>query len=402
MNHRERVLTALRHEEPDRVPIDLGGTNVSTIMTQAYLELRQELGLDGGQTRVADVLQQVVIVEKDVCQALGVDMLPVFKEPREWRKDSLAGGQPVLYPAKFQPHLQPDGSQIVIDRAGNVVLKSPPNGIYFDPVYSPLADITSADDLGAYTAYIENYDRSFHLDKSYEEMAKHAKSLRENTDYVLVGQFGGHLFEAARALRGWETFLIDLLRNPKLAHALMDQITEANRRHFEHYARTVGPYLDVVVFNDDLGMQDRTLISPKLYRTMIKPYQKRLFGFVKSKCDAYLLLHTDGAVAPLIPDFIEMGIDAINPVQVSAAGMGSKTLKREFGRDIVFWGGGCDTQTILPLGTPDEVKDEVKRRIDDLAPGGGFVFCTVHNIQDKVPPANVVMAYETARAHGLY
>ena len=153
---------------------------------------------------------------------------------------------------------------------------------------------------------------------------------------------------------------------------------------------------------DDLGMQDRPLLGPGLYRKMVKPHHARLFGFAKSRCDAYLLLHTDGAVAPFIPDFIEMGIDILNPVQVSATGMDSKGLKREFGGEIAFWGGGCDSQRVLPFGTPQQVADEVKRRIDDLAPGGGFVFAPIHNIQSEVPPENVVTRFETARAYGVY
>jgi len=139
-----------------------------------------------------------------------------------------------------------------------------------------------------------------------------------------------------------------------------------------------------------------------VYREMVKPYHQKLFAFAKSRCDAYLLLHTDGAVAPFIPDFIEMGVDAINPVQVSATGMDSKALKREFGQDITFWGAGCDSQAILPFGSPQEVEDEVKRRIDDLAPGGGFVFAPIHNIQAGVPAENAVAMFRTARQYGVY
>lgn len=402
MNHRERVLTALRHQEPDRVPIDLGGADGSTIMAGAYVEFRRHLGLGVGKTRMADIFQQVVMVEEDVRQALGVDVMPLFKEPNEWREGFLPDGSPVELPARFQPQLQDDGSQVVIDGAGNVVLKMPKDGIYFDPVYSPLANATGVADIEKAIDYVENYDQPFYLDKSYEELAEAAKAWRENTDYLLVGQFGGHIFEAGRSLRGWDTFLMDLLVNQKFAHAVMDRVTEANIKLFERYAETVGQYVDVIMFNEDLGMQDRTLMRPERYRKMVKPYHEKLYSFAKSRCDAYLLLHSCGAVAPLIPDFIEIGVDALNPVQVSAAGMDTKELKREFGQDITFWGGGCDTQTVLPLGTPQEVADEVKRRMDDLAPGGGFVFCAVHNIQNGVPPQNIAAMFETAREYGVY
>jgi uroporphyrinogen decarboxylase len=249
---------------------------------------------------------------------------------------------------------------------------------------------------------IENYDRPAHLDQTYEELAEKAQRLRETTDYALVGFFGGHILQAAQSLRGWETFLVDLLVNKGFAHALMERLLEANLRRFEHYAATVGRYVDVIHFEEDLGMQDRPLMRPALYREMVKPYHRQLFQFARAHCKAYILLHTDGAVAPLIPDFIDMGADAVNPVQVSAAGMDTKTLKREFGREIAFWGAGCDSQVVLPYGTPNEVADEVKRRIDDLAPGGGFVFSPIHNVQAGVPPQNVVALFEAARAYGVY
>lgn len=402
MNHRERVLTALRHQEPDRAPIDFGGTVDSTIQAVIYKQLREHLDLGEGTTRVIDVYQQVAGVEDDVCQVVGSDVVPVLYEPNEWRKGFLTDGSPAEFPARFLPQLQDDGSQVVLDAAGNVVAKMSKDGYYFDPVYAPLADATRISDIEKCRADIENYDAPAHLDKSYEELAKKARYLRDNTDYALVGFFSGHLLQACLILRGWEVFFMDLLVNQKFAAALMEKLLEANIRRLERYADTVGPYLDVVMFEEDLGMQDRPIVSPEVYRKMIKPYQKELFSFAKSRCDAHLLLHSDGAVAPFIPDFIEMGVDILNPVQVSAAGMDSRVLKREFGQDICFWGGGCESQGVLPFGTPKDVADEVKRRIDDLAPGGGFVFSPIHNVQNGVPPENVVTMFKTALEYGIY
>ncbi len=402
MNHRERVLTALRHQEADRVPLDLGGTMDSTIMAVAYRKLRERIGLGPGVTQVSDIYQHTALVEEDVRQALGIDAMFVPDEPHEWREGALPDGSPAQFPATFLPQLQDDGSQVTFDAVGNVVLKMPKNGHYFDPVYCPLAGASDVHDIGKHIAAIESYDKPSHLDKSYEDLARKARALHENTDYLLVGFFGGHVFQASQSLRGWQTFLVDLLVNQKFAEALMDHLAEANMRRFERYAETVGPYVHVVQFEDDLGMQDRPILRPELYRKVVKPYHEKLFRFVKSRCDAYLLLHTDGAVAPFIPDFIEMGVDALNPVQVSAAGMDTRTLKREFGRDITFWGAGCDSQATLPFGTPGEVADEVKRRIDDLAPGGGYVFSPIHNVQTEVPPENVVAMFETAREYGSY
>ncbi len=402
MNHRERVLAALNHQEPDRIPIDFGGTVDSTISALNYQALREVLGLPPTITHVQDIYQYTAIVEDDVRQALGADTAPVFGLPSEWRAGTLPDGTEARFPARFQPQQQADGSQVVLDAAGTVVLKMPARGYYFDPVHSPLAGATSARDLDRCMAQIESYDSPDHLDMGYKELARMAGELRERTDYLLVGFFGGHILQAAQSLRGWDTFLMDLLINRPFAEALLERLCEANLQRFDRFARTAGRHVDVVHFEDDLGMQDRPLLRPELYRQVVKPYHKRLFRFARESCSARLLFHSDGTIAPLIPDLIEMGIDAINPVQVSAEGMDPARLKREFGRDIAFWGGGCDSQRVLPFGTPGEVADEVKRRIDALAPGGGFVFGPIHNVQADVPLENLVTMFQTAREYGGY
>ncbi len=402
MNHRERILTALSHKEPDRVPLDLGGTVDSTISAASYQGLRKSLDLSPSTTWVSEVCSMIAQIDEDVRQVLDIDTMPLWYEPREWRKSTLEDGSLAQFPAMFRPQRQEDGSQVVLNNHGTVVLKMPEGGYYFDPVYSPLAQATSIKDIENYIREIENYDRPDHLDKSYEELAEKARELNQNTDYFLVGFFGGHIFQAGQSLRGWEKFLVDLIDNRSFAEALMDNLVEANMKRFEHYAKTIGQYVHIIHFEDDLGMQDRPLMSPSMYRKLVKPYQRKLFSFVKSKTEARILYHTDGAVASLIPDFIEMGVDVLNPVQVSALGMGTKELKKEFGSDISFWGAGCDSQSILPFGTTGEVADEVKRRLDDLAPGGGFVFSSVHNIQEEVPPENVIVMFKTAKQFGAY
>ena len=401
MNHRDRVLAALRHEEADRVPIDFGGTVDTTISALSYQALRRALELPASVTRIQDIYQYTAVIEEDVRQALGVDTVPVFGLPVAWRNDLLPDGSPAQLPASFRPQVREDGSQVVLDAAGTVVLKMPSGGFYFDPVHSPLAGAASVREIEDCLDDIETYDTPAHLDAGYEDLAQVAQRLRDETDYLLVGFFGGHIFQAAQSLRGWEAFLVDLHRNRAFAEALLERLTEANLRRFEQFAQTVGRYVHVVHFEDDLGMQDRPLLRPQLYRQVVKPYHARLFGFAKQNCQSYLLFHSDGAIAPLLPDLIEMGIDALNPVQVSAAGMDPRQLKRTFGRDVTFWGGGCDSQTVLPFGTPDQVADEVKRRIDDLAPGGGFVLAPIHNIQAGVPVENVLALFEAAQEHGV-
>jgi uroporphyrinogen decarboxylase len=360
------------------------------------------LGLAPSTTRVGDIFQQTALVDDEVRQALGVDVVPIFLEPREWRKGTLADGSPAELPERFRPVHQEDGSRLYLDSEGNVVAKMPKGGPYFDPVFKPLADAITVSDVDKNIDHIVSYDTPSFLDKSFEELAQKAKTLRETTDYGLVGFYGGHILQAGQVLRGWEAFLMDLLVNQKLAHAMMDRLLQANLERFEQFATTVGQHLDVMLFEEDLGMQDRPLMSPKTFRTMLKPYMKKLFEFAKSHCDAYLLFHSDGAIAPLIPDLIEIGVDALNPIQVSAAGMDAKTLKTEYGKDLAFWGAGCDSQSTLPFGTPEDVADEVKRNIDHLAEGGGFVFAPIHNVQAGVPPENAVTMFKTAREYGVY
>jgi len=291
---------------------------------------------------------------------------------------------------------------VILGSNGNVSLKRPADGHWFDSVSPPLAKLSSISEIETHVETIENFDTPDYHDKSCEELAKKAKELFENSDYLLVGQFAGRMFQASQFLRGWDLFLMDLVADPKFAQALMDTLTEANIRRFKHWAKTIGPYVQVVVFEDDLGMQDRPLISPDLYRRLVKPYHEKLYGFAKAHFDGYLMLHTDGFVSPFIPDFIEMGIDILNPIQISAIGLDTKDLKREYGQDIVFWGGGCESQNILPFGSPEDVREDVKRRMNDLAPGGGFVFSSVHNIQTEVPPENIVALFEAAKEFGAY
>ena len=202
-----------------------------------------------------------------------------------------------------------------------------------------------------------------------------------------------HFLAAGQLLRGYDNFLVDLMVNKPPAHAILERLAEVYRRRTEEYLMRVGKYLAVVLVNDDLGSQTGPMISLELYREMILPCQQKLFAGIKARTEAKMMLHSCGAAAEFIPDLIDAGVDALNPVQVSAVGMDSARLKREYGRDLVFWGGGCDTQSILCRATPGEVRAEVRRRVRDFSPGGGFVFCQVHNIQPDVPPENITAMY---------
>jgi uroporphyrinogen decarboxylase len=382
MNPRERVMLALNHKEPDRVPIDLGGSICSSIHKSAYIELNYHLGMEMEEMRMADFVQQLPYLDEALLERFGVDF------------------RMIQLPAATAPDVNvfEDGDYYAfIDRWGSKLHMPKDGGLYFDWVDFPIKT-ASFEALDAYSwpqpdppAYIAR-------------LREQAKYLYENTDYALVGSaiIGGGIFEQPARTMGLENFLIALVREPKFADRMMEQITEIYIESCNNYLEQVGPYLQVFTYWDDLSGQDGWLIAPELYRKMIKPKQRRLVEAIKSKTEAKIYYHSCGAVFDLIPDLIELGFDILNPVQVSARGMDSKQLKQAFGKEIVFWGGGVDTQRVLPFGKPDEVVEEVKRRIDDLAPGGGFVFAAVHNIQALVPPENIVTAFETALEYGRY
>ena len=403
LTSRERIARTIRHREPDRVPIDLGGMDSSGITARAYQGLKDYLGIYEGIPQVVDPYQQVVKVEESVLKRVQADVVPVPLEPREWRTGLLPDGRSVVaYPAAWSTAIQPDGSELAYDPDGHPIARRASTSWHFDPIDPPLAHAESVADVERARDAIENFDWPFFCDETWEELEAKAAKLHRETSYALMGNFCAHIFAGGQLLRGFEQFLVDLIANPTLAEAIMDALADAYVRRFERYAQAVGPYVQVINVNDDLGTQDAPQVSPRLYRQRIKPYHARLYQYMKSRCTAAIFLHSDGAIAPLIPDLIDAGVDILNPIQVSARGMDPAELKREFGKDLCFWGGGCDTQHILPFGTPQQVSEEVKRRLDALMPGGGFVFTTVHNIQPEVPPENVMAMYETVWKFGIY
>jgi uroporphyrinogen decarboxylase len=380
MTPRERVLKALNHQEPDRVPIDLGGTIITSIARKTYIELKKYLGMPVEEIKMLDYVQQLPYVDEALMERFGVDF------------------RMVQLPAATTAALDifEEGDYFAfLDRWGAKLHMPKEGGLYFDWVDFPIKEPTMA----ALDAYSWPQPDSTALNA---QLGLQARALFETTDYALVGSavIGGGIFEQPARVMGLQNFLMALLSEPAFADRLMETITDIYIESCNRYLDQVGPYIQVFTFWDDLTGQNGWLINPELYRKYIKPKQKRLVEAIKKKTNARLFYHSCGATRGLIPHLIEIGFDILNPVQVSAKGMDTRTLKSEFGRDIVFWGGGVDTQQVLPFGKPQEVVDEVKRRIDDLAPGGGFVFAAVHNIQAFVPPENIVAAFDTAMEYG--
>jgi len=380
MTPRERILAALNHQESDRVPIDLGSSIVTSCTKAAYEPLREHLGLPDEEVVVYDEIQQLPYIGEDVLQRFGVDTRMVQLPPAHVK------GVEIIDDGEYWA---------MYDRWGARMQMPKDKPLYYDWVEFPIKEPT----LEALEAYRWPEPDSPELIAGLRERAEH---LRATTDYALVGSgvIGGGIFEQSCRIMGMQEFMMGMLTAPQFSEALVDGIVETYIEAVDRYLAQVGEYIDVFTFWDDVATQQGWMISPQSYIDVIKPRQKKLFAAIKERADVKIFYHGCGAVYELIPHLIEIGVDIINPVQVNAEGMDSARLKAAYGDDIVFWGGGVDTQKVLPFGTPDEVRDEVKRRIDDFAPGGGFVFATVHNIQAYVPPENIEAAYDTALTYG--
>ncbi len=382
MKSRERVLLALNHKEPDRVPFDLGATYVTGVHRNAYNRWRQALGLQLVEVRIFEMLQQIAWVDEDMVDALGVDVRPVTP-----------GGS-----LTFRTEIQDRGDDTCLYDEWGIGWRMPKGyGLYYDMFDHPLAgEITEKQ--------IEDLAGPDPRDPArYVGMRERARHIAEDQKRaVVVTQMTAGMSEIAAWTRGYTDFYADLAANHSLVGKLLDKVNAVKMAYWERALDEVGQYVDVMMLGDDFAGQDRLLMSPGTWRMLIKPRLNELFDLMHSKSQAKLFLHSCGSVREVIPDLIEIGLDILNPVQVSAVGMDSAELKREFGKDLVFWGGGVDTQRVLPYGTPDEVRTEVRRRLEDFMPGGGYVFNPVHNIQGDVPTENLMAMWETLQEYGVY
>jgi len=396
MTHRERVQAALRRETPDRIPIDLGGTECSSLTSVAHDRLCTHLGLPRGG-KVVEPIQHIVLTEEALKARFGVAAEMLIRQPRAWQPVTLFDGTPCELPAEWRTVVRADGTEERVTPEGRVTARRAPTGYHFDPVNPPLAAVESVAELAKHRATLAAYDWPAYWDESLEDTVARAKRLHETTDRAVVFNFMLHVLQAGQYLIGFERFLTDLVLEQKFAEAFMTELVDVYCERADRVLPLLDPYIDAVFLTEDLGAQGGPLLSPDLYKKAILPHQKRLFAHLKSRTHAPLILHSCGSVRFAIPSLIEAGVDALNPVQVSAAGMDPAGLKRDFGKDITFWGGGCDTQFVLSRGAPAQVREEVKRRISAFGPGG-YVFCQVHNVQPEVPAENVVAMVEAACA----
>ncbi len=377
LTSRERVSLALNHEEPDRVPIAFGAEGATSMLVPAYENLKQHLGIDS-KTRLFDRAFQYARIDEEVMAYFQADLRPLVC--------------PVS--ARCAPV---DGPGDSFTDLWGITYQRLPGGYYYDMISQPLQGALTPKDVEEYPWP----DPEMMLDLS--GLADRARQLRREGQYAIVGIPGGpsSIFELAYCLRGMPEFMMDLAGNPEMAHALFRRLTDLAKATTAQFLREVGDYIDIFRLGDDLGMQTGPFISPRMYREMVKPYMREYYSLIHNLTDAHLYLHSCGSVYRLIEDLIEIGVDVLNPVQVSARDMDPRRLKREFGDRLCFCG-GIDTQRVLPRGTLEEVREEVRRRIGELAPGGGYLLAAVHAIQPDVPPENVCAMFEAALSHGQY
>jgi uroporphyrinogen decarboxylase len=413
MTSRQRVLAAIAHKEPDRLPIDQGSMRSTGITAIAYNRLKQHLGITGGITYLYDLIQQLAEPEQwylDRFRVDAIDLGRAFTLRENLQPWTLPDGSAALAPQWFRPE-RADGGLLVRDAEGTVIARMPAGALYFDQACHPLS---GPDGLHNYEPLAEKmgkvswaalpaapYEEPL-TDQHLEEIAAAARRLYETTEYAISLSAGCNLLEWSQFLFGCENTWLYMAGEKKKFGMFLDRLVEHHLETLRRLLPRVRGYIQVLVLGDDLGMQSGPQMSRETYRALFYPRHKRIYRYAREQSGAHIFLHCCGGVYQLIPDLIDAGVEILNPVQTSARYMEPERLKREFGRDVTFWGGGCDTQMVLPGATPEQVREHVRRRLEVLMPGGGFVFSQVHNVMADVPPENVVAMLDAAFEFGCY
>jgi uroporphyrinogen decarboxylase len=382
MTSRERLLAALAHIEPDRVPLDLGSTQVTGIHAVAYRNLREALGLPPVAVQLSDAIQRLALPDDDLVQALAIDTRGLFPlNSHNWHVREEDAGDVWAY------H----------DEWGITHHRPKPVGLYFSVVQVPLAGRLTMEAIEKHPWPDMGDPRRIAGLRAQAEQYRAA-----GYGVVLKDPFAG-LFEMAQRIAGMEDLLVLMATERAVAVALFARLLDLKLAFWEMALPQLADLVDVITQADDYGTQTSQLISPRMFRQQLKPLLRESFACVQRLAPrAKRFFHSCGNVRPLIPDLIEIGVEILNPVHIRASGMEPTALKREFGRELVFWGGGVDTQGVLPQGTPQEVQEEVQRNLEALAPGGGYVFTPVHNIQADVPVENIVAMWQALQRYGVY
>lgn len=411
-------MLAINHQEPDRVPLDLGGGPTSGMHVSSVYLLRQALQLDppGTPVKVIEPYQMLGEIKPDLMQALGIDVAPVtgrknmFGYPNEnWKPWTFFDGTPLLVPEAFNTTPDKNGNILMYPEGDQSVPasgKMPSGGFYFDGIVrQPPFDEATLDPRDN----LEEF--SLVGEEDLEHFRRETVWLYEETEFAILANFGGTAFgdialvpapwlKHPRGIRDITEWYMSAVSRPDYVYKVFEGQCEIALQNLEKIHAVVGERVTAVFMSGtDFGMQTGPLISPKTYRSLYKPFNKVLNDWVHQNTSWKTYIHCCGSVVKLIPDFIEAGFDILNPVQTSAAGMDPQTLKDRFGSEVVFWGGGIDTQKTLPFGTPEEIRQQVKERMQIFGKGGGFVFNTIHNLQAGVPQENIVALYEAVQEY---
>lgn len=415
MNSRERISLAINHKQPDRIPIDLGGTCVSGIATITYNRLRKKMGISKGLAKMYDFCLQLAYPEKEVMDMFHIDAIDAgqafLKEKNNWRKWTLNDGSECLIPKYLNVEIDNDQTVYLKNDEDIILGKKPKSSLYVDQAWRPYEDLDKIpeniveEDLTKEMWAIPAPEWSLDIfDKDqYMVFIENIKELYENTDYAILLKVGCGLFEKGTYLRNFENFLIDIYTDKKGVERMHAKLMERYLKLLDRVIKGVGKYVDILMFGgDDLGGNDRGWMSLDIFKKMFKPKYKKMWDFVHNNSDCKVFLHSCGSIYEYIPDLIDAGVDILNPIQTNAANMEPERLKKEFGKDVTLWGGGCNTRDVLVSGSPEEVKEDVKRRISIFGEGGGYVFNQIHNVLADVPPRNVVAMLEAAYDFGKY
>jgi uroporphyrinogen decarboxylase len=397
VNSRERILAAITHRPVDRVPIDFGGTRQSGISVWAYQRLRSHLGLTGLKPpRIFDLYQMLAEVEQEVGDRFGSDCVGLNRPAvafgirnERWRRFAFPGGLEAEVPGGFVPEQDAEGGMF-LRRGTEVVAAMPAGGFYFDRLEKY---------PGALHPDLKSWRAPRLDDPSLEHFHRASEVLYSQTDKAVIAALGPP-YELFYGLGqgGFEDWMVTFASEPEYVAALYEELTQAWLENLRRFHEAVGGRVQILQICDDFGTQSAPFLSERMFREKLLPYYKRGLDWIHRNTAWKVMLHSDGAIFPLLPLILEMGVDILNPVQVSAAGMRPERLKREFGSRLVFWGGSCDAQGAFAHGTPEQVAGETRRNLAALTPGSGYVCAPIHNIQANVPPENIVALFDTARA----
>jgi uroporphyrinogen-III decarboxylase len=421
MNSRERLALTLNHEIPDKIPLDLGATPVTGMHVSSVYLLRQALQLDkpGEPIKVTNIYQMLGEIKPDLADALGVDVVELPRPVNSfgiqnvgWKEWMTFDGTPVLVPEEFNTNLEENGDLLIFpegDKSAPASGRMPKDGFYFDAIIRqpPIVEneLRVEDNLEEFNILSEK-DLMYYQNRLDEIERTTTKGVVANiggTGFGDVAAVPATQLRYPKGLRDIEEWYISALTRRDYIYEIFDRQADIALCNIRKLFETVGNRIDALfISGTDFGGQDKLLFSPRVYRDLYFPFQKKLNDWIHANTKWKIFIHTDGAVRKIIPDFIEAGFDILNPIQWTAADMNAEELKAEYGKQLIFWGGSVDTQGTLPFGTVEDVKKETQRYLETFKSGGGYVFSSIHNIQAMVPVENIIAFYETFQKYRDY